>query len=281
MNGKENVVVTTVIGDKYKDMYNKTFRASQERFVRKINTDFIFIEKDIEKSPNHSHPSWQKLLMFRHPEISKYKRVFFLDADILVTRHAKNPFEIVDQSFSWGMAKNNPHLTSEAIDGDLELYKYCPVEHRPDFMLNAGVFLIDKSCEPVLEHIFYTYKEQPCYDNGPFSYHLLTGPKGMILPSEFNLVVFNYIKAYGCSLSSILRMYREASLLHFVASKWRSVFYFLRWFDTTESYLLKKIVMYFDNKRYDFLTEKFFMLWERLWGIYNYRIKKTISKLFA
>ncbi len=276
----KSVVITTVMGEKYTKVYQETFRQSQLNFVNRINSNFIIIDRDIEISLKHSHPSWQKLLMFRREDIFKYERVLFIDADVYITKHAKNPFEVVGD-VSWSMAKNNAYDLPVPAISDLKLYYQCPESNRPDFMLNAGVFIVSKACKPILEHIFYSYTEQPCYDNGPFSYHLLNSPNGVILPSEFNTIVFSYIQAYGCSLSSILNLYYNNSFLHFVASKWRSVFYFIRWFDNADSVFLKKIVRFFGKKEFDFITIRIFKLTERIWGIYDFRIKKIVSKFFA
>jgi hypothetical protein len=112
---------------------------------------------------------------------------------------------------------------------------------------------------------------------GPLSYLLLNEKNGIILSPEFNTIAISYIQKYGCGLSSILKMYDTASFIHFAASKWRSVFYFIKWFDTTESNTAKKIVRFLGNKRFDPVTSFAFKLAQRGIGIYNYRFRKYFS----
>ena len=112
---------------------------------------------------------------------------------------------------------------------------------------------------------------------GALSYFLLNEGRGIILPSEFNTIVVSYIQKYGHALSTILKMYDEASFIHFAAGKWRSVFLFIRWFDTTESQFAKKIVRFLGRKKFDFLTAPVFKLFQRCVGIYDYRFKKFFS----
>lgn len=275
---KNNVIVTTVMGEKFSKFYEKFFKTSQIKFSEKIKTDFITINNDIEESKRHSHPSWQKLLMFRREDISRYKRVLFIDADVYVTRHAKNPLEIVGEEISWSMAKNNPYDLLDYAKTDLKLYTHCPKNNRPDYMLNAGVFIITKSYRKVMEDIFYEYEEQPCYDNGPFSYHLLNSPNGIILPTEFNVLILCYLKAFGLGLSSIIKVYRESSFIHFAGGPMKSIsaLYIIKYIDTHPNSILTGLLYLFGNKRFDFITTAILNQINRIIAYYYHRIKKRM-----
>lgn len=271
---KNNVIVTTVMGEKFSKFYDKFFKKSQIKFSEKIKTDFIVIDKVIEKSNKHNHPSWQKLLMFRREDVSKHKRVLFIDADVYITRHARNPFDVVGESI-WSMAKNNPYNLPDYAKTDLELYKHCPKINRPGYMLNAGVFIMTKSCHKIMEDIFYEYEEQPCYDNGPFSYHLLNTPNGVILPTEFNTLILCYFKAFGQGLSSVIKVYSESSFIHFAGGPMKSIsaLYIIKYIDTHPNSILTRLLYLFGNKRFNFITTPILNQINRIIAYYYHRIK--------
>ncbi|MES2216190.1 MAG: hypothetical protein V4481_02745 [Patescibacteria group bacterium] len=275
----ENIFVTTVMGEKYTRIYNETFRPSQERFIQKIGADFYIIDDIIERSPNHSHPSWQKMLMFRLPEIASHKRALFVDADVYITRHARNPFEVVGD-VPWSVADNNAYGVKYFADNDPKLYAHCPPNNRPSMMLNLGVYIVTEESRSALEKVFYDYKEQPCYDNGPASYHLLNGPKGKILPSEFNTLVLAYLMAYGRGLSVMLRMYKEASFLHFAGGPTKSLpmLPLVRYIDTHPDSLLTRMIFFFGKPKYDRITEPLMRAIAKVMTVYAYHIKRRFAR---
>jgi hypothetical protein len=271
---KNTAIVTFVVGKKYLESFNETFGPSIRQYAKKIGREFVSVSDFIV--PTSKHPSWQKLMIFKSELLSGYDRVLIVDGDIYITRHAKDIFEVIGER-PWGIVKNNPYDLASFAKSDLTLYKYCPLENRPDFVVNGGMFMISREYQHGLEKIFHTQEEQVCYEQGPLSYFLLNDARGVVLPPLFNTVVSSYIEAYGCGLSVVLRMYDEASFLHFAASKWRSLFIFIRWFDTTDSDVAKKIVRFFGQKKFDFLTAPLITLLQRMMGSYTYRFKKYFS----
>ncbi len=276
-NKGQFAVVTFATGKEYQKNFSKTFRPSLERYAQKINKEFIVIGDFIR--PSSKHTFWQRLLMFENPEIAKYDKVLMVDADIYITKHAKNIFDAVGDK-PWGIAPNNAYNLPEYAITDLYYYNDCPKENRPAFACNCGMYVISRSYQEDLAKVYeeYSEKESRGYESGPLNYFLLNENRGIILSSEFNTLVSMYIKKYGHSLSSILKMYDDNSFLHFAASKWRSVFYFIKWLDTTESTTAKKIVRFFGKKDFDPITSVVFSLAQRAVGIYGYRIKKYFSK---
>jgi len=275
---KENVVVSTVTGEKYTKMYESLFKDSQTRYVNRLNLSFVFIREFIEHSLRHTHVSWQKMLMFRHPEIAPYKRVLFIDADIYITRHARNPFEIVGDKI-WAEADNNPYKVPYLTENDPKLYDYCPKENRPEMMLNGGVLVITKDTSYVMEKVFYGYNEQPCYDNGPLSYHLLNTPGGMVLPSEFNTLVVAYRMAFGRGLSVILKMYQESSFLHFAGGpiKTMPTLQIVKYIDMHPDALCTQIIYFLGKKNLDPVTAPLLNFIGKIIAIYDYHIKRRFG----
>jgi hypothetical protein len=261
----EHAVVTTVTGAKFTKTYEKLFKDSQVRYVDRMNMNFIFITDTIELSPRHKHVSWQKMLMFRHPQIVPYKKVLFIDADIYVTRHARNPFDVVGDAI-WAEADNNPYKLPYLNENDPKLYDYCPKENRPDIMLNGGVLVIAKEARHIMEKVFYEYDEQPCYDNGPMAYHLLNTPGGMLLPT-------------GRGLSTLLQMYRESSFLHFAGGPMKTMptLYLIKYIDTHPDSFFTRLIYFFGKKKYDFLTARILNAIRKVIAVNDYHIKRRFG----
>lgn len=270
-------IVLLAVGEKYRKHFNETFRPSVERYAEKISTSTIVIEDVIRPSPYQIY--WQRFLMFSHPKVSLCDRVLMIDSDIYITKHAKDIFDVVG-SYPWGACKNNAYDIPRYAKSDMDCFASCPVENRPSFLLNGGVYVISRTYKDDLERLYEEYapKEGVGYDMGPLSYFLLNEKKGIVLPPEFDTLVAPYLEKYGHSLSSVLEMYDSASFLHFAASKWRSVFLFIRWFDTTHSNLAKKVVRFFGQKKFDFLTSILIALFQRIVGMYTYRLEKYFLK---
>lgn len=269
----KNAIVAFAVGEEYKKNFNQTFRPSVEQYAENINTELIIVDQIIQ--PSKSKIYWQRFLMFSHPQISQYSRVLMVDSDVYITKHAKNIFNAVGK-YPWGATKNNAYDLPELSKTDKLCFESCPKENRPNFLLNGGVYVISSSYKNDLERLYkeYSIKEHRGYDMGPLSYFLLNENKGIVLPPEFNTIVISYLQKYGCSLSVILKMYDSASFIHFAASKWRSVFLFIKWFDTTDSEIIKKIIRFFGKKSFDPFTSLAFKVAQRLVGIYNYRFRK-------
>lgn len=273
------VMLVMAIGEKFLSYYNKKFRESHERFAQKIGRKLVVISEFIESFPG-KYPAWQRLLMFRHPEIAKYDKVLVVDADIYITKHARNPLEVCGDK-PWGVVKNNPYNLPSLEKTDLELYNFCPKENRPSFQLNLGMYVISKVYQPIWERLFYESPEQPCYENGPLSYFLLNEGKGMILPAEFNTMVTPYREAFGYGLSAILKMYRENSFIHFAGGIHRPILALVRYIDTHENSVFTKFIYFLGQEKFDKYTEKMIAIAQKVVSAFNYHIKRRLSKLFA
>jgi hypothetical protein len=272
---KKEVFCTLAIGQKYLTNFNDEFRASFERYAQRHDFEFVVIDQFIQKSDKRA--PWQKLLIFDHPRIAPYERVMFMDADIYITKHARSPYEVFGNQ-EWGMCDNNPWNLDFLNKTDLDLYKNCPKENRPNKMLNSGVYIVSKAMKPVMEMIYRDQPEQQCCDNGPLSYYMLNNPRGSILPSEFNCVVFCYRSAFGWGLSKILQMYHENSFIHFAGNKNIMLLGLIRYIDTTERSLLKSLIYFLGKPVFDPVTGPAIRAAEVIRGAYRYHIKRRFSK---
>lgn len=276
---KKDVMVTLAIGQKYLDNFNREFRGSFERFAERNNIELVVVDEFIEKSEKRA--PWQKLLIFDHPKVAPYGRAMFLDADIYITKHARNPFDVLGNR-PWGIVDNNPYGLEYLHRTEPQLYDHCPEENRPDKMMNSGMFIVSKELKkPVLEMIYREQPEQPCCDNGPLSYHLLNDKRGVILPPEFNTVVWSYRSAFGWGLSKVIELYDKNSFIHFAGNKGMMLLPLIRYIDTHENSFLTKIIRALAKPALDPVTAPILIVSDKIRAAYRYHVKRRLSKLFA
>lgn len=275
---KDKVVVIVAIGEKYLKEFQDRFGQSIKKYADKIGAELVVVDDWI--GPRGKHASWQKLLMFDHPKISKYEKAFFLDADIFATKHAKDPFLLVEGK-PWGIVKNNPYNFDYLNKTEPALYDCCPKENRPNFVVNTGSFVISKSYKPLLEKVFKDYPEQGCRENGPLSYHLINDNKGVYLPTEFNTLLFPYRATHGQGLSVILKMYKEASFIHFVGGKGNLLIPLIKYIDRTDKSLLKSIIYFFGKPFFDPVTGFVINTISKSQAAFRYHIIKRFQKFIS
>lgn len=273
----KEVIAVLVIGKKWTDIFNKTYRKCFEDYAKKINAELVVIDDYIRKSDKRA--PWQKLLIFDHPKISKYDRAMFMDADIYITKHARNPFDAL-QGKPWGVVDNNPYGLEFLRKTEPQLYNHCPIENRPEKMINSGMFIVSKNYKPMLDTIYDKYPEQPCCDNGPLSYHLLNDDKGILLPEEFNTIFYCYRFAHGWGLSKILKMYHENSFIHFAGNKGIMLLPLIKYIDTHDRTILKSIIYFLGKEKFDPVTAFIIDIVGKIYAAYCYHIKRRILKYF-
>lgn len=276
VENKSIAIVTVAIGDKYLKKYNNMFRKTFERYAKAVGADLILVDDFI--IPSNRRGWWQKLVPFEDPRIGHYNKIAVIDYDIYITKHAKNVFTVVGNK-PWGICKSNPYDLPENAVSDLYYFNDCPKENRPPFAANGGMFVMSKLYRSALKEVYDTYSEIEARDMeaGPLFYFLYNDAKGLILDHEFNTPVALYVQKYGCSLSAVLRLYDGSSFIHFVGGKWHSIHLFIKWFDTTNSHLCKKVVRFFCAKHFDPITSLAFKVLQRWLGIYDHKFRRLFS----
>lgn len=216
MKKSKDVVVVMAIGEKYKQQYEKYFKRSHQRFATRHGLDLVIFDDFFDKSAFglSRHVSWQKLLLFRIPELKDYNRICWIDADIYITHMAVNPFDLVP-SGNWGCVPNNTYNLSSLKETDLELFVNCPIENRPSIVINFGFDILERDThQKIMEYVYNKYPAQSCHEQGPMSYHLLKDFPGTLLPAEFNAQIGPYMMSKS-HLLKLVRAYRYASENYF------------------------------------------------------------------
>ena len=89
---KENLVLTISIGEFYENLSKYTL-PSIKKYAKRIGADFINIT---EKDPNYITQKWNKFHI--HELLNKYKRILYMDIDLIVREDTPNLFDIVPEN---------------------------------------------------------------------------------------------------------------------------------------------------------------------------------------
>lgn len=142
---KNNVIFTVSIGNQYK--YTHCIDSIKQYSI-KCDADFLILTdyqinfvKDSREGP-YTH--FEKFYFLRL--LSKYDRLLFLDADILVTPHARNIFDIYNNKelfYAFDENSNQPYMDRDwCISPMLEEVPGWPKNsHNKRQYFNSGVFI--------------------------------------------------------------------------------------------------------------------------------------------
>lgn len=83
----KTALVTIVIGDRYREIYDRYIRARFERYAARHGYDLKVIDQPILDLPGKKF-TWQKLCMAHVPWFRDYDRLAVLDSDIFIARDA-------------------------------------------------------------------------------------------------------------------------------------------------------------------------------------------------
>lgn len=137
----DNAVVTITTGD----LYNKIARITHpflKKYADRIGADFLVMDNDRQ----YQLPHYLKLDL--HEVLKKYKRVLYIDTDILVRRDAPNIFEVVPETelgiFEEGQFAERAigmyqFLSEEGVPGNIWNKKY----------YNTGVMVLSQMHAPL------------------------------------------------------------------------------------------------------------------------------------
>ena len=102
MKTKDTLVLTISIGDYYNEVAKLTLPSIQA-YAKKIGADFLNIN---EFNPHYITQKWNKFHI--HELLNKYRRIIYLDIDVLIREDTPNLFEIVPEN-KLGMFNEDTH----------------------------------------------------------------------------------------------------------------------------------------------------------------------------
>ncbi len=169
-------IVTLVVGEQHRTLWETCARASWETYAKRHGYKLVIVDQLIDKSEEgmERSPSWQKLLLWRLPELHDCDRVAWIDADIIINNDTAP--DIVDSVPPEKIGAAVAHLILAYPGMESALARVCGTstlaEHARwvyeqsslppfDYHLNAGVLVLSRSHQEFLEYIYETYPEQP------------------------------------------------------------------------------------------------------------------------
>lgn len=210
-------IVTLVVGGPFLDRWETLCRRNWEDYSRSIGADLVVIAEpqDLQARAQSRSPSWQKLLLPAHPEVSCYEQVAWVDSDILFNIHRPEslfdgvPLELVGavDSFADPSPSENAealrrmwYLVNRGIPGKRAPGQYStPDEIYVDYgspvvpvgrMINAGVLVFSPTRHgEVFRHVYDRYEDRGSpsyYENVPLAFELVK--RGLVhwLDPKFN-----------------------------------------------------------------------------------------------
>jgi hypothetical protein len=83
-----SAIVTVVLGDEYQAVWQRAARRSWEAYGRIHGLDVIVVTAPLDDAAGGRSPAWQKCLVLSQPWSSQYRRIVWLDADIVINEAA-------------------------------------------------------------------------------------------------------------------------------------------------------------------------------------------------
>lgn len=141
---KENLVLTISIGNYYEKISEYTLPFIK-RYAEKINADFININKF---DSQYITQKWNKFHI--HELLNKYKRILYLDIDMIIREDCPNLFEIVPEN-KLGMFNEGKYVPRfEFLEQASEYYKE-PLKKWNGKFYNSGVMVISRIHKPIFK----------------------------------------------------------------------------------------------------------------------------------
>jgi len=183
-------LVTLLLGDDYKRMWEAVFRPAMDAYAARHGYDIVTVDTLIDDSARGRArgPHWQKCLILDHPEVKRYDDVVWIDADIMVNPHTspcivENARARADATGCHGIglvSHNEVYATTEKEENGWgrsfraaketfyretgptprERYRMAGLPEDVDDMANTGVMVLKPGRDDdLLHHVYETYEE--------------------------------------------------------------------------------------------------------------------------
>lgn len=134
---KENLVLTISIGDYYNKISEKTLPFIK-KYAEKINADFLNIN---EHKKEYITQKWNKFHI--HDLLNKYKRILYLDIDVIIRDDCPDLFEIVPEN-TLGMFNEGKYVARYEFLEQASEYYGEPLKKWNGKFYNSGVMVISR-----------------------------------------------------------------------------------------------------------------------------------------
>lgn len=209
----KKALVSLVIGETYRNLWDKYCAQTWKPYAEKHGYDIILIDKHIDETPRGKErtPHWQKLLILEAEETQGYDHIVWIDTDITINFNTAPCIVESNNSEKVGVIRYNEVYLPEFIEGGFsravrqnasaavreagvisyaERYERCGLKNPVNDLINTGVLVLTPKHKQLLRDVYDNYEETPlsAKENLPLSHHLLTNDMANGLDGRFNKV---------------------------------------------------------------------------------------------
>lgn len=204
----KKAIVTLVIGEVYRDRWNKLCAANWQRYADLHGYDLICIENPLDNSPRAQSRSaaWQKCLILGDKRVQDYDRVVWIDSDILINPNspcvvsnvpedkvgAVDMFARLNESLpgkNQRLADRHSEFWQWPIRTAKEFYSKVSLPDLVDRVIQTGVMVLSPHYHrAILEHTYYNYEDivEGHYEMESLSYEIVKSNGVHWLDYRFN-----------------------------------------------------------------------------------------------
>lgn len=209
----DKALVTLTIGRGYRDRWEKLCEPSWRSYAARNGYDIVRIDRPLDTTPRAQSrsPAWQKCLVVGHPEVNRYERAVWMDADIVINAEdapcvasgvPEEKVGAVDawsdpEAFQFRLDRQAALFTARGIESVLAR---TPAAYYEDYglpsayerVVQTGVMVMSPARHRGLfERVYYSYEDKGKafwhYEMRPLSYELLKAGMVHWIDRRFNL----------------------------------------------------------------------------------------------
>jgi hypothetical protein len=213
-----SALVTVVIGDHWKNLFDVMFREPMQNFADKQGLPLIVIDELIDGTfSGRRNPAWQKCLLWKDARLKGIDRVLYLDADVLCAPDAENP--LLYLAGEWAGVLENTVMT---VDNVSRVYQSRKISTAHTTMINTGVLCLSRSTERTMEDVYWAHPEltiqveaenEGWYEE-PYLSNAFLGLSGTVLTKAFNYLVYKDISLHGGDAEWYKTLVAEQHFIH-------------------------------------------------------------------
>ena len=215
MTQNNKALVTLLYGEQFTNHWEKHCKQSWTAYAEKYGYDIVLIKRRIDRSSAGTSRQihWQKLLILEAKEVSNYKDVVWVDADIVINPITAPCIIELNNSDKVGAVRYSEAYNAELKQGGIarqlasntssemrsinpnlsyrERYRMAGLPEDVDDFVNAGVLVLKRDHAELLRYIYDNYQENiwTAKENLPLSYHLLSTNNINGIDPRFNKIL--------------------------------------------------------------------------------------------
>lgn len=209
-------LVTLAVGDNYVNSWRRFCYPSWRRYAEKYSYDIVLVDSllDTGRLGVSRSPSWQRLLVCKHPVVRKYEQVVWADADIVinsciapcivsVSNAVRDNNKTIGVVTDRGVGPENAALSlavemrqkkiSQTLNQGLtwkDVYRLNGLVTDLQYGFNAGVMVLNPAMHAeILDTVYENYQQTPhsWLEAVPLAFHLLSNKLVHDIPAPFNV----------------------------------------------------------------------------------------------